>query len=130
MFLHNFMSIIGALKLPSDSEKQTLSLHVFSYICLQLRQIVSIFCRVLSINRDSSVQLRQHCSNFFQTNCLFIKSITPTVWHVGHIIPAHAADVFQRYQLGLNVVSMEGRECKHMAIRKYSESTNTSSWFG
>lgn len=43
---------------------------------------------------------------------------------MGHVIPAHASDVFQKYNLGLNVVSMEGCEAKHMAITRYSQNTN------
>ena len=118
MFLHNFMFVIDALKLTSDSEKQTFLLHYFAYTCLQLRQCVSISCRIKSVNLESLNQLRQHCSNYFRANCLFTKSVTPTVWNIGHLVPAHAEDVFEKYQLGLNVVSMEGRECKHMSIRK------------
>ncbi|RMX49695.1 hypothetical protein pdam_00024118 [Pocillopora damicornis] len=41
------------------------------------------------------------CNSLFST-------VTPTTWSVGHIIPAHASDVFQKYNLGLNRVSMEG----------------------
>ena len=38
MFLDNFMLVIDALKQLADSEKQTLTLHVFAYICFQLRK--------------------------------------------------------------------------------------------
>ena len=55
MFLHNFMFVIDAVKQSTDSEKQTFKLQVFAYICLQLRQIVSIVCRVVNIRlQDSS----------------------------------------------------------------------------
>lgn len=40
MLLHNFIFVIDAVKQSTDSEKQTFTLHVFAYICLQLRQIV------------------------------------------------------------------------------------------
>ncbi len=43
MFLHNFMFIIDSLKEPSDTAKQEFALHIFAYICLQLREAVSIF---------------------------------------------------------------------------------------
>lgn len=126
MFLHNFMLIIDSLRQHCDCEKQTLSLHVFAYISLQLRQAVSIFCRVVNITLENVHQLKQYCSNFFRACCLFTPSISPTFWNIGHIIPVHALDVFRKYQLGLNVVSMEGRESKHMAIGRYSQNTNFS----
>lgn len=126
MFIHNFMLIIDTLRQPGDSKKQSFTLHVFAYICLQLRQSVSIFCRVVNINLQDLVQLKQFCSNFFKACCLFTPSISPTIWNGGHLIPAHALDVFNKYQLGLNSISMEGRESKHMAIGRYSTNTNFS----
>ena len=126
MFLHNFMLVIDALKQPADSEKQTLTLHVFAYICFQLRQIVSIVCRVVNITLQDLTQLKQYCSNLFRACCSFTPSISPTIWGIGHIIPAHALDVLNKYQLGLNCVSMEGRESKHIAIGRYNQNTNFS----
>ena len=116
MFLHNFMLVIDSLKQPADSEKQTFTLHVFARISFQLRQVVSIVCRVVSIRLQDITQLKGYCSNLFRACCLFTSSISPTIWSIGNIIPAHALEVFNKYQLGLNCVSMEGRESKHMAI--------------
>lgn len=126
MFLHYFMLIIDSVSKSSDSDKQTFTLHVFAYISLQLRQSVSIFSRVVDVTKNDLNDLKQHCSNFFRACCLFTSSVSPTFWNVGHIIPAHAFDVYQKYNLGLNVVSMEGRESKHVAIAKYSNNTNFS----
>ena len=130
MFLHNFMFIIDAVKQSTDSEKQTFTLHVFAYICLQLRQIVSIVCRVVNITLQDIAQLKQYCLNMFRACCLFTNSISPTIWCIGHVIPAHAMDVFNKYQLGLNCVSMEGRESKHITIGRYSQNTNFSGRWG
>ena len=94
MFLHNFMFVIDAVKQSTDSEKQTFTLHVFAYICLQLRQIVSIVCRVVNIRLQDIAQLKQYCLNLFRACCLFTNSISPTIWCIGHVIPAHAMDVF------------------------------------
>ena len=123
LFLQNFMFIIDSVKQAHDSEKQTFSLHVFAYMSLQLRQIVSLFCRVVNVSRENIAELKQCCTNFFRCSSLF-STVTPTTWTVGHIIPAHACDVFQKYNLGLNAVFMEGREAKHMAIRRYGQNTN------
>ena len=124
LFLKNFMYLIDALKMASDSARQTFSLHVFAYTGIQLRQSVSLFCRVVNINSQELVLLKNSCLNFFQAKALFSNSVTPTTWTIGHIIPAHAQDVFEKYSLGLNAVSMEGREAKHIAISRYSQNTN------
>lgn len=81
------------------------------------------------IRLQDITQLKGYCSNLFRACCLFISSICPTIWSIGHI-PAHALEVFNNYQLGLNCVSMEGRESKHMAIGRYSSNTNFSGRWG
>lgn len=117
IFLHNFMFIIGALKAPSDTAKQEFALHVFAYICLQLREAVSIFCRVVNVIQLDLNSLKQYRTHFFKACCLF------TWWNVGHHIPAHFLQVFDKYQLGLNAVSIEGRESKHVCVDRYSRNT-------
>lgn len=124
------MLVIDLLKQPADSEKQTFTLHLFAYIRFQLRQIVSIVCRVVSIILQDITQLKGYCSNLFRPCCLFTPSISPTIWSIGHIIPAHALEVFNKYQLGLKCISMEGQESKHMPIGRYSQNTNFSGRWG
>ena len=123
LFLKNFMFLIDALKQPHDSARQTFRLHIFAYLCLMLRQCVSIFCRVIHVTYEDVADLKQHCLNFFRARCLFNR-VTPTTWTIGHIVPSHALQVFQKYHLGLNVVSMEGREAKHIAVKRYCQNTN------
>lgn len=53
-------------------------------------------------------QLKQYCSNFFRACCLFTRSISPTSWSIGHIIPARALYVFNKYHLGLHVSQWKG----------------------
>ena len=122
LFLHHFMEIIDSIVQPSDSVRETFSLHVFAYLSLQLRQIFSIVSRVVNISLQEIKELQQHCSNLFRAVCMFA-TVSPTFWTIGHIVPAHALDVFQKYNLGLNAVSMEGREAKHMAIKRYNQNT-------
>ena len=81
---------------------------------------------MVNIRLQDIAQLKQYCLNLFRACCLFTNSISPTIWCIGHVIPAHAMDVFNKYQLGLNCVSMEGRESKHITIGRYSQNTNFS----
>ena len=116
------MHLIDALKKSSDSAHQTFLLRVFAYTGIQLRQSVYLFCRVLNVNYQDLVSLKNSCFNFW-AKALF-STVTPTTWTFGHIMPAHAQDVFEKYSLGQNSVSMEGREAKHIAISQYSQNTN------
>ena len=71
LFLKNFMHRIDALKKSSDSAHQTFSLHVFAYTGIQLRQSVSIFCRVVNVNSQDLLSLKNSCLNFFRAKALF-----------------------------------------------------------
>ena len=42
---------------------------------------------------------------------------------MGHIVPAHCRQVFEKYEQGLGIVTMEGREAKHIFLKKLSENT-------
>ena len=50
-------------------------------------------------------------------------SVNPTVWTIGHIIPAHTRELHEKYGQGLGLVTMEGSEAKHIALKKLSENT-------
>lgn len=69
------------------------------------------------------MSLKKSCLSFFRAKALF-STVTPTTWTFGHIIPAHAQDVFEKYGLGLNSISMEGRDAKPIAISQYNQNTN------
>jgi hypothetical protein len=122
MFLHNFMFLISAVISSAESGRETVILHVLSYICLCLRDCVSIFNR-LDISDNEVGKLKSLCSNYYRAHQLFFCSISPTVWHVGHVIPAHNEDMRRKYGMGLPLNSMEGREAKHISISKYSKNT-------
>ena len=96
---------------------------MFLHICPCNYVSVSIFSRVILLNEKDIIQLKQHCLIFFRAQCLF-NTVKPNTWILGHVIPVSASQVFEKYRMALNVVSMEGREAKHMAIRRYSQNTN------
>ena len=51
------------------------------------------------------------------------KQVTPTVWCVGHVIPAHTMFFHASYSQGLLTNTMEGREAKHITLIKLSQNT-------
>lgn len=122
LFLQNFMLLISCLE--NDVKKGTreeVILHILAYICFNLRNCVSLFTRV-DISYSQITKLRQFCINYFKAHCLFLK-VNPTVWTLGHILPAHVHVMKNMYQMGLGLNLMEGREAKHVFIAKYSAST-------
>lgn len=123
MYLHNFMYLVESLESPADTARQTFRLHTFAFVSLELRNAVSLFCR-FTINDEEIKELNNFCTNYFRACSLFLGSVTPTVWTIGHIVPIHTKDVKSKYGKGLSVTSMEGREAKHIAISRYSQNTN------
>ena len=123
MFLHNFMYLVQSLESHADTARQTFRLNVFAFVGLELRNAVSLFCR-MTISEDEIKELTSHCTNYFRAYSFFIGMVSPTVWTIGHIAPVHARDTKSKYGKGLSVTSMEGREAKHMAISRYSQNTN------
>ena len=120
MFLHNFMFLIDALE-SGASSKATELLHVHAYLCLCLRNAVSLFSRV-NITDEQIQELKQHCTNLYRGYYLFLQ-VNPTIWTLGCVVPVHAQEMKQIYSLGLGLNSMEGREAKHVAISKYCANT-------
>jgi hypothetical protein len=121
-FLHGFMFLIAAIEPFSGKGSQNeFTLHILSYFCLTLRDCVSLFNR-LEISQQQVSDLEQKCKQFFKINMLFFP-FHPTVWHLGHIVPVHVRDMKDKYDLGLAMNSMEGRESKHQSIARYSKNT-------
>ena len=120
MFLHNFMFLIDVLE-NGISGKAAELLHIHAYLCLCLRNAVSLFTRV-NITDEQALELKQHCTNFYRSYWLFF-SVNPTVWTLGCVVPAHTKEMKGIYGLGLGLNSMEGREAKHIAISKYCHNT-------
>lgn len=122
-FCHNFMRLIKWLSRESDSKKEHQTVLVLAYLGVRLRDCVSLFNR-FDITLDQISQLSTACHEYFNVNALLMQSsVNPTVWTLGHIVPAHCYQVFEKYGQGLGMVTMEGREAKHIFLKKLSENT-------
>ena len=79
-------------------------------------------CSVVEISDEQVSELKTLCTNYFRANAIFFY-VNPTVWTIGHVVPAHTEYMKGKYGLGLGLNSMEGREAKHVFISKYSQNT-------
>lgn len=122
-FCHNFMLLIKWLSHENDSHLEKQRVLVFAYLGLRLRDAVSLFNRFATTEEQLS-QLAQTAIEYFRVNALFVEtSVNPTVWTLGHVVPVHARQVFEQYGQGLGTVTMEGREAKHIFLKRLSENT-------
>ena len=122
-FLHNFMYLIRAIECRNDPDAQKFKLHVYAFICLTLRDAVSLY-NTFNTNLEQLAQLTKACCVFYKCCALFLK-VNPTIWTLGHLVTVHSKEVFAKFGKGLAINSMEGREAKHLAISRYAHnSTN------
>ena len=118
LFCHNFMRLIKFLSCEDDSRKQRLTVLVYAFIGLRLRDCVSLFNR-FEITNEQIQDLTTKAQEYFRANALFLPtSVNPTVWTLGNIVAAHCKEVFQKYGQGLCTVTMEGREAKHIFFKE------------
>lgn len=127
LFLLYFMKFISCVEPNAESGRQKTIFQVLAYICLLLRDCVSLFSRINISNHEIS-KLTGLCRDYFRANALFF-TVNPTVWTIGNIVPSHTQCIKEKYDLGIGINSMEGREAKHVFIAKYSKNTNfVSRW--
>lgn len=113
-FCHNFMRVIKCLSSAGDSKKEKQTVLTLAYLGRRQRDCVSLFNR-FDISLEEIDQLSVACHEYLVVNALFMEtSVNPTVWTLGHVVPAHCKDVFSKYGQGLGLVTMEGREAKHI----------------
>ncbi len=122
LFLQNFMYVIDILEGAAKSQQAVLLIHVHAYLCLCLRDAVSLFSRV-NITDEQVCNLKSLCTDIYRGYCLYLSNVNPTLWSLGNLVPQHTEEMKAKYGLGLGLNSMEGREAKHVAISKYSANT-------
>ena len=120
MFLHNFMFLIDVLE-KSIKGRETEAIHCHAYLCLCLRNAVSLFSR-FDITDDQVEELKDYCTSFHRGYNLYFSANT-TVWTLGYVVPVHTKEMKATYGLGLGLNTMEGREAKHIAIAKNAANT-------
>ena len=122
LFCHNFMYLISCLytAVPQPSAAFSLKLHALAYLGLNLRDAVSMYTRQ-SITPDILTDLKKKCLHVFNTFSMFLNSVTPTVWTIGYVIPFHAQITMDKFNCGLGINTMQGREAKHVKIKQYAE---------
>ncbi|XP_070545138.1 uncharacterized protein [Ptychodera flava] len=123
----HFTSLIRSLTGDNVNAKRRARLALFTYTGLLLRDITLLFSR-FSLSEGDLLVLKQKCRWYFNLHSLFM-DVNNTVWHIGYVVPKHAAIVYDKFKLGLGLNTMEGREAKHLRLLELSEnSTPQNRW--
>ena len=78
-----------------------------------MRNAAPLFSKV-QIMQDQINNLEKECDQYFAAKSLFVSHIIPTTWTIGKMVPNHAQDCFDKCGFGLGIVTMRGRESKHV----------------
>jgi len=100
-----------------------LRLLQINFQCIQLRQIHSLSVRITDFDRELLQKMEIAGRKLFKACCLFDQKVSPSMWTVCNVSPAHAKLCFEDYTFGLGCNTMEGKEQKHQIISKYAENT-------
>ena len=120
------MFLIAAMEtFLKDKTKTFFTFHGFAYLCLTLRDCVSVFNRI-AVTDSHLDDLEKNCRTYFVLHYLYFDHHpTHHAWTLGNIVPEHARDMKVKYGkglIGLNLV--EDREAKHISISRYSKNTD------
>ena len=115
------MYLVDIADAHADTSNERFVIHVIAFICLCLRDAISLFSR-LHIADEEISKLKELCLKYHRACALFFSG-NPTSWTIGHVIPVHTQQMVDKYGLGLGLNSMEGREAKHVFIARYSKNT-------
>ena len=109
------MRLIKWLSCESDSRKESQTVFTLAYLGVRLRDCVSPFNR-FEITLAQIGQLSIACHEYFKVNSLLLpSSVNPTVWTLGHIVPAHCHQVLEKYGQGfinIRVLRLSGMNWK------------------
>ena len=68
------------------------------------------------ITQPAIDQQKGLAQDYFTAVRLFKGTVSGTVWSIGHLVPVHTQWVFEKFKTGLGVITMQGREAKHVQI--------------
>lgn len=123
LFCHNFSRLLLFLRQAGDTKKQKQTIFALLYIGIRLRDCCSIMNRFI-VEENQLNQLRTSAQEYYRANAMFLHtSVNPTIWTIGHVVPEHSKQVYDKYAQGLLTVTMEGREAKHIALQRLSKNT-------
>ena len=121
-FAWNFGHVTETLLQLNPDKNTVFKLHALHKAAEKLRDSVSLFSRV-RITEEQIVQLENSCKEYFNVNALFLQKVNPTVWTIGYAVPLHTKEMVQTLSFGLGLNTMQGREAKHIKLKKYMENT-------
>ena len=92
-----------------------------------LRNIGSLISRV-TVNQNYPSDVHKLCTLYHNLISLFFaERCNVTVWNIGYALPYHVQLLYEKYEIGYGITSMQGKESKHSGIKKMLKSETNQS---
>lgn len=118
--------LVDGLEFPDESSVQKIKRLALSRIVLYLRNACATFNKVLS-TKTELLELEENCKLYFSILCLFFPNhVNVTCWTVGNALPYHALKLYDMYKVGYGIISQQGKEAKHSALKNDLDLSNRS----
>eukprot|EP00111_Clytia_hemisphaerica_P012120 TCONS_00035604-protein len=111
--------LVDVLAGSNESEAEVVRRAALPKIQQLLRDIGSQINRVNITNFDYPNVVERLCTQYFNIYALFLPAhCNITVWTMGYIIPYHTNLLLKDYKIGYGILTMQGKESKHSAIKQ------------
>lgn len=119
--------LIDALEITDESSAQKMKRQALGKAAEHLRNAGTLFNKV-DTNLREVEQINENLTTYFNLLSLFYSSsVNITVWTVAYAIPYHASLLFEKYNIGFGILSLQAKESKHSGIKHDLVLTNRSS---
>ena len=129
-FSQHVMDLVDCMfPATQDLPQHLFHVHALAYIGLKLRDAIALFSRY-KITTEQLKDLKSSCRLYFNAcKVLLDRPITPTIWIIGHVVPAQAEKLNQEIGYGLGMGTTQGREGKVQVAKKYLVHTTPANKF-
>ena len=118
--------LVDCLEFPEESPAERVKRLALSQLVLYLRNACALFNKI-STTRAELLELEENCKLYFNLLCLFFPShVNVTCWTVGYALPYHALKLYDMYHVGYGIMSQQGKEAKHSAVKNDLKLSNRS----
>ena len=121
------LRLVDGLKDKNDFAYQKTRIAALSKICQTLGTIGTII-NSMTTSCATVHKLNELCTKYFNLFSLFFKEVcNSTVWTMGYAVLFSAQILYDKYNVGYGIISMQGKEAKHSALKNdLKMSTNRS----
>lgn len=114
---HSYL-VLDAIRLENGGEAEKIKHSALLNICLNLRDIGGLISKV-HVTKSYCNDLDKICKIYFNLFALFFPDkCQSTVWTLGYALPYHARKLYDGHQIGYGILSMQGKESLHSALKQ------------